>query len=168
MVDRNAEKTTLGIFDPNDGKVYVLRSNIQSAEEARRVLLHELVGHKGLRTALGKDFDNVLEQIYKEMPKSERDFTKKKYNTDDVHVIAEEYLAKLAETHKDLNTLQKVYAYIRDRIRKVFGLHYSDNDINYLFRLSKQAIREDNKEIPKRSEERRVGKECRSRWSTYQ
>src|SRR5438874_11761248 len=44
--------------------------------------------------------------------------------------------------------------------------HLADSEIVFGFRL-RQALAEDHHVIQPRSEERRVGKECRTRWAPY-
>ena len=56
---------TKGIYDPNTGEVSILVDNIDSIDEAKRVVFHEKLGHEGLTALLGSnkavmDFGNFL------------------------------------------------------------------------------------------------------------
>lgn len=51
-----------GWFDPKTGEVVVVMPNHVSTEDAVQTVLHEVVGHKGLRAVLGEDFDGFLKR----------------------------------------------------------------------------------------------------------
>ena len=46
---------TKGIYDPNTGEVSLLVDNIDSIDEAKRVVFHEKLGHEGLKALLGSN-----------------------------------------------------------------------------------------------------------------
>jgi len=46
-----------------DGKVYLLASQLATAQDVARVLMHEALGHHGLRGVFGTALNSVLEQI---------------------------------------------------------------------------------------------------------
>jgi len=138
-----------GVYDEKTGDIYVVQSKINSTEDARRLLLHEAVGHKGMRLALGKDYRQLLRDVYDQMDEGDKKHFRDIYSTrdskgnivrPDLYTIADEYLASKAEKAEKTTWLQDIYARIRNIIRKTFGLKYSDNDINYLFKLSKKAL----------------------------
>ena len=62
---------------------------------------------------------------------------------------------------------------IIDRLKKVFGIHSispameTDSDTDEIFECVKALAQTRGRFRINRSEERRVGKECRSRWSPY-
>lgn len=47
---------SVAYFDPNSGEVYVYAPAIPNTEEARKTVLHEVLGHKGLRNVT-QEFD---------------------------------------------------------------------------------------------------------------
>ena len=56
-----------------DGRVYVYLPNCHDAGEAARVVLHEVVGHLGLRELIGEQhFDTFLGELYRALPDSVR------------------------------------------------------------------------------------------------
>ncbi len=56
-----------------DGKVYVYLPNCRDAGEAARVVLHEVVGHLGLRELIGGEYyDTFLSELYRALPDSVR------------------------------------------------------------------------------------------------
>jgi len=67
------------------------------------------------------------------------------------------------------NDLEVFEIYLKENnlsVHKVFCLNISENEMKKRFTI--RGRRDDDYEVvKKRSEERRVGKECRSRWSPY-
>ncbi|MGN1211254.1 MAG: hypothetical protein ACI4TM_06170, partial [Candidatus Cryptobacteroides sp.] len=94
------------------GKMYVCPENHTDADDVVRTVLHEAVGHNGLRKLVGdKNLRSFLNEVFRNLPESERrkivDAAFRKYGMD-MHEATEEYLASLAETFdpaKNYNTL---------------------------------------------------------------
>jgi len=57
-----------GWYNPETGHVYIYEPNIDSPERFEKTLLHEVVGHKGLRDLLGiEGFNRLCDKVYKSM-----------------------------------------------------------------------------------------------------
>ncbi len=100
-----------------DGKIYIALENHPDANDVRRTVLHEAVGHEGLRRLVGeRNMNGFCMDVYKALPASERrkiaDAALQRYGGD-VYEATEEYLAELAE---DMDT-NKSYDTIWDEIR---------------------------------------------------
>ena len=113
-----------------DGKIYVCAENNADADDIKRTMLHEAVGHMGLRKLVGdKNMGDFCMQVYKMLPKSERakiaNAAAQKYglNFEDA---TEEYLAEMAETFD----LSEDYDTIWDRIRVVLHNAFAKIGIN--------------------------------------
>ncbi|MBE6389506.1 MAG: hypothetical protein E7043_04965 [Lentisphaerae bacterium] len=65
--------------------VHLIASNVRPSEVAR-TLGHEIIGHKGLRTVFGENFDALLDQVYKD-------------HFEEVSLLAQRY-------HRDTETLE--------------------------------------------------------------
>jgi hypothetical protein len=128
------------VFDPQSKTSYIIGSNIMDGAEARRVVLHEVVAHRGLRVALGDRFGEVLDLVYKGMNQSDIDRLAETYGND-YYEIAEEYIAEMAELDQSPTLLDKVIAKIRELIRKVYKLSYSDSEIRKLLAESKERLK---------------------------
>jgi tRNA G10 N-methylase Trm11 len=81
-----------------DGKIYLIGRNIDSPAEAQMIILHEVIGHYGLRNVFGKDMDKLLKQTYGLMSMRDRKKIAHDYGLDlsreeDQYVCAEEYIA---------------------------------------------------------------------------
>jgi hypothetical protein len=117
-----------GLF--HDGHVYLMSHSLTDPEDAGRVLLHEAIGHYGLHSSktLGRDLPKLLDEIHASV-KDTKDFKRiaalyeKIYgaqpNAQARRDLAEEYLAKVAETGKNPTIMQKVVAFVHDAMRRM-------------------------------------------------
>jgi len=131
-----------GFYD--DGKVYIVASEMQSKDDIARVVFHEALGHRGLQGVFGKALDGVLDNIYmgrrKEvLAKAEQyglDFTNKK----DRRIASEEVLAELAQTNPQIGYVKRAIAAIRNWLRENVpyfkNMEFTDADIVQAYILS--------------------------------
>ena len=68
----NAFPDGIGLFDPNNGKVFLFARNIRDADTARAVFAHDVIAHYGLRGFFGDSLGDVLVSIRNHNPKIER------------------------------------------------------------------------------------------------
>lgn len=68
----NALPDGMGLFDPNNGKVFLFARNIRDADTARAVFAHEVIAHYGLRGFFGDSLGDVLVSIRNHNPKIEK------------------------------------------------------------------------------------------------
>jgi hypothetical protein len=87
-----------GWYDPSTGEVVIVMPNNYSVADVEATVLHEIVGHKGLRELFGKDFDTFLSNVFDNVD----DETRRKIveramrNGWDFRKATKEYLASLA------------------------------------------------------------------------
>jgi len=116
------------------GAVYLVAPQIANTDQATRALLHEVLGHAGLRGTFGKDFAVLLDAIAK-MRKADLEAAAQHYGLDlaneaDRRIAAEEVLAKMAETQPTLGWVRKAIAAIRSWLRSAgFKLELTDDEI---------------------------------------
>lgn len=121
-----------GMYSVKTGEVYVVRNEITDVADAQRTILHEVVGHKGLRGMLGDKFDDFCEEVLRGMKEDEKESWIKKYEGNR-QLAAEEYVASFAEEYRDLSAWEKVKADFREVLRKVgIRIKLSDGDLKYL------------------------------------
>ena len=88
-----------GWFDAKTGKIVVVLSNHHSVSDVVKTILHEGVGHYGLRALFGQHFDQFLDNVFQYADRDVRqrivDLAKK--HDWDFREATEEYLAGLAE-----------------------------------------------------------------------
>lgn len=121
------------------GSVYVLSSQMNSAKDIERVVLHETLGHFGLRKTFGKELESILKQLAVARTKDVKDKAAS-YGLDpakesDRLIAAEEVLAEMAQNNPQAGFVKRAIAAIRNWLRKHgFNLQLTDNDIvvNYL------------------------------------
>lgn len=119
------------------GKVYLLASQLPTPQDAARVLMHEALGHHGLRGVFGKDLDAVLEQIVA----VRRDEVRRKaaeYGLDYESpkqrlAAAEEVLAEWAQSRPEMGYVRRAVAAIRTWVRRhvpgMRGRTFTDDEI---------------------------------------
>lgn len=131
--------------------VYLLASRIPDRMRMEQVLLHEVVGHYGLRKMLGGDLDRVLDQIwFAHGGKTRADFLIRQYypdgsfdarNKEHRHEIAEELIAHLAEQNRGQTLVERAVAIIRRGLRKLgFTLDFTVEDIVDLLRRARRTV----------------------------
>jgi len=73
----------LGLFDPKTGQVYMVMDEITDAADAQATMLHEIVGHKGIRGLFGDRIGEFTSRVLDSMPEDERKKWVDKYNGDE-------------------------------------------------------------------------------------
>lgn len=113
-----------------DGKVYLVAKNIKNPEDAKRVLLHEVIGHDGIRRAFkdmtGSDkIDTLMANVFNshraEVVKEAKRRNIKTDSRAGKLVAADEWIARLAETElsKPSQALNQLLAYIKKALRSL-------------------------------------------------
>ncbi|MFV0554437.1 MAG: hypothetical protein ACK5LR_07005, partial [Mangrovibacterium sp.] len=130
-----------GIFDAATGQVFIVGENINNKEEVRAIVLHELLAHKGLRNVFGENekLDRFLQGVYDSMTEVDKENLRQLYG-DDQLLIAEEYIASMAERYKKPNLIKRTIARVRSLVREVFGVSYSHNDIMSILARSERGF----------------------------
>jgi hypothetical protein len=147
LTDR--QKMAKGWFNTKTGEVVVNMDNADSPEDAQRTILHETVGHYGLRNLLGNNFTHLLDSVWKNdairnsiierFRNSGGDFTKFDQDRE-----VDEYMARMAENTTDHN----LWHYVCDQVRSAIanakiklGFRLSDNDIRSLIQASYSKLK---------------------------
>lgn len=112
------------------GTVYVVSSQISSAQELATVLFHEALGHAGLRGVFGAALKHVLKQLAA-LNRPAVEAKAKQYGLDmgkeqDRLIAAEEVLTGLAQTRPESTWVQKAIAAIRGWLRENLPAIFSD------------------------------------------
>lgn len=135
-----------GYYDKATGKIVVNINNHQDVQDVIQTILHEAVGHYGLRQLFGQHFNTFLENVYAAADMDVRrritELALRKYGGN-FHVATEEYLASLAED-TNYESLSKGFW---PRIKQLFlrmlraiglegfadrGVTLSDNELRYI------------------------------------
>jgi len=143
---RGFEKGTQGVFDPVTGQVYLVADNLPSVERAQQVLLHETVGHYGIRSLLGGQLDSYMDQVADQFP-AQVQMAARSHGLD-LNVVserrraAEEALAEMTEEGAQPTLLDRVLGPIKAALRSLgFKLQLTDRDLRNLIGRSYRYLR---------------------------
>ena len=136
METEHEKRNTTGMYDQGafNDDIYIIANNITSSEEAIETLLHEVVGHFGLRQVLAPwRFDEFMDMVIKSFPKDVRSIANE-YGLDwndiaERRIAAEEFIAHTAQRvlagqsvkEKAQQILTKVVEAMRDVVRWATG-----------------------------------------------
>lgn len=132
-----------------EGKAYLLACNLASVEEGIRQALHEMVGHVGLRSLLGGQFEPVMLNLYENFPRQHDAWQTvlNRYAYLDTGTeagkvaIGEELTAFLAETDAAPSELDMIKAEVRNQIRIAFpDLPMTEADVKALIQRSRESL----------------------------
>lgn len=136
MIERGVK--IKGWYDPRTNKVYIYAPNATNTNDVRATILHEVIGHEGLRDAFGEAFDDFISSVF---GNASKDIQQKiislsaKYGYD-VNLATEEYIASQAESGFESNTFfGKVREYFHRMLSAAklrLGFRISDNEIRYM------------------------------------
>jgi hypothetical protein len=132
------------------GKAYVIADSIGSTNDAVEALMHEALGHFGLRGVFGSKMEAVLRDVVKNR-RAEVEAKAKQYGLDpksdkDMLEAAEEVLAVMAQTKPGLPFVKRAIAIIRNFLRDLgFDIKMSDADIIQKYILPARAFVESGK-----------------------
>ena len=150
IVDENPrrqrnKRASKGWYDSKTGEVFIVMPNNNNAADIQATILHEVVTHKGLRGLLGENFETMMDNIFKNVPKNVRQAlvveALSSYNGN-VRIATEEYLARIAERGIPEPS---IWGKIKSAIKEVFrnmgiNLVMTDEDIAYLLWKSKNRL----------------------------
>jgi hypothetical protein len=134
-----------GVFDPDTGHVWLLGSGISTPKEVVEIVLHESVGHYGMRAVVGPEWYEFMDWIARS----------KKYGPEVVRVAedqrktlqeaAEEWFAIQVEKSGgklDATLWQKFLYYIRQWLRRIgVNIQFSEPELRNLMMRANEAAR---------------------------
>lgn len=135
------KRRAYGWYDMETGEVVIVLPNCRDEAEVQATILHEVVGHKGLRELVGEEkYNDLLRRVWSSLDLATKAKKQKQYG----HplIAADEYLASLAEENVEPNVLKRILAQVRNWLREVLGMDIklSDNDLRYLLWRSKHNL----------------------------
>jgi len=140
--DRDIEKRmrkSRGWYDTRTGEVVIVFQKNRSVADAQKTVLHEVVGHLGLRKLLGSEFAPTMESIFDSLPTDLQVVLNQKYGSK--VLSAEEYASTMAETMSDPGIIQRIVSAFKDAMRKLgVKLKMTDGDIMNLLWKSKNRL----------------------------
>ena len=144
-----SEKSSKGFYNTKTGEVVIVLDNNTSTHDIEQTIVHEVVGHKGLRGLLGsKGLYTLLDSIYNNMSDSQKKDIQERARRNGwrLYTAVEEYLAEQAENtvwDSDSASLwQNIKHYITEALRNIgFRLFPNLKDARYWIWLSQNQLR---------------------------
>lgn len=137
-----------GWYDDVQDKVVINLPNNMNADEIRRTVVHEIVGHKGFAELFGNYYYDFLEEVYSRGSSEVRagiESYSKRFGGS-YHAAADEYLATLSErtytTPEQRSIMRRFRDFVKDMLRR-FNLYrgaISENELVSLIQRHHSAI----------------------------
>lgn len=136
------QRRSKGWFNTGTGEIVVVLPNATGIEDVQATILHEAVGHKGLRELIGDDeFDDFLDKVYAAASVNTRreivNLARRSHW--DFRLATEEYIAGLAENgfagRENRTLFEKIKDFFRDmlsRAKIALGVNIGDNELRYM------------------------------------
>ena len=143
------EATAKGFYNPRTGKVVIVLDNNSSTLDIEQTVVHEIIGHKGLRGLLGKqNYYKIMNAVYDNLPQDEKDKINEaaRRNGWQMYTAIDEYLADQAENMvwdaKSASLWQNVKHYLAEALRTLgFIIKPNLKDARYWLWLSKNQLK---------------------------
>nr|DAO69053.1 MAG TPA: Type I restriction enzyme [Caudoviricetes sp.] len=139
---QESQRKSKGWFNTRTGEIVVVLPNATGIEDVQATILHEAVGHKGLRELVGDDrFDDFLDKVYAAATKATRleIVSLARRNHWDFRLATEEYIAGLAEKGFSGRENRTLFGKIKDffldmlsRAKIALGFNIGDNELRYM------------------------------------
>lgn len=142
------ERKVKAWFDTGTREVFFYIPNATDVNDAKVSILHEVVGHKGLRNLFGTEnetkFDSMMMDLFEKLPLNVRseiaDMAVSRY-ANNMSVAMDEYLAEQAEKDETPGWWDRIVSAIRDFFRKMgIDVKLSENDVKYLLWRSRKKL----------------------------
>lgn len=142
-----------GFFNKKTGKITIVIPNHTDMADVEKTLLHEAVAHYGLRKLFGDNFDNFLDNVYRNAEYDIRErISEMSSNHDwDVRTATEEYLAGLAEGTNFENMPDGFWSKIKQfflqmlhsiGFKNLTGVAMGNNELRYVLWRSYENLKE--------------------------
>jgi predicted double-glycine peptidase len=137
---RSGKQRIFGYFDPRTDTTYIVANNMKSRNMINSVLVHEIIGHRGVFAVLKgserKEVFNLIKDAYADTEAGRKlienyglDLTKEK----DQDTFSKELIARMAEKGENPSLMDKIIAFVKNALRRaMFELKISDAEIRAL------------------------------------
>ena len=145
-----------GYYNPNTGEMTICMDNVTDERDAIATVMHETVGHHGLRKLLGDKFNETMVRIHAALDAKGRRWVNSYMqrhglqpgDSDAIIRGMEEYLAHLAESgdfkNSVWNDIKEILGRIIDAIFGTDGFVFTDRELNYILRASYENLKDPN------------------------
>lgn len=129
------------------GRAYVVSDNLRTPAEIEETLLHEIVGHHGLREIMGDDFTKLLDDVYLSVGRRGLAPIAEEYGFDlndktQRRQAAEEHLAHIAQTNPQSKLWDRFVRMFTAALRRLgFRIRLTSAEIRDLLLKAKEFAR---------------------------
>lgn len=136
-----------GFYDPKSGRMGIILHHTPDKRTIARVMMHEIVGHRGIRGLLGEQSYRFYEEVYASMPASLRESYTRRYGSR--QEAADEYIADLAGRMYRENPFRQLWeelvALFRGSLRALgIKVKLNESDIRFILREARRQSRSGN------------------------
>lgn len=146
---RAERKNSKGWYDPETDEITIVMSNIENVLDLQQTILHEVVGHRGLRNMFGENFGSFLKDVYNNGDsRTVRSIDHIQMSGEyTLQGATEEYLSRLAEksslNEQETGVMEKFRNFVSKSLRKM-GIplknKLTDNDLRDMLWKSRSAL----------------------------
>jgi hypothetical protein len=134
--------TVYGAYDRTTDTTYIVADSVKDVRNAHAILIHEVIGHRGVEAVLSEDEQYDVMQAAVDAYEGSDLLNKivKDYELDlgdRVHryIAGRELIAHMAESGEKPTVMQRIIGIVRDALRRLnFRLKWTDTDIKNLIR----------------------------------
>lgn len=142
--DQARKAAAKGWYEPITDKIFIVLDNATSVEDVQKTIMHEAIGHKGLRSVLGESFEPTMIKVYDSLDPANK--TKYMGSHGCKVTAAEEFLSDLAESNITTSLGKRALSYIKDALRSIgIPIKFTDDDLKNLLLKSKSTLELDRK-----------------------
>lgn len=138
-MQHRAGRRVAGWYQQRTDEVVIFLPDVKDVEDVKKTILHEVVGHKGMKELFGDEFDNFLLDVFTGANETVRGEISQRMSRNgwNAALATEEYLAELAETEPDVSLWDRVVVAFKKMLRK-FGIDMSvsNRELRYLLKQS--------------------------------
>ena len=151
-LNADIDPTARGLFIPNSMTSYLVADNLHSKSEARTVFSHEVVGHYGIQSMLGDEFNSILDEVQDMKANGDpevvaaAEVVMNREGQLSREQEAEEIIAVMAEGLESRSLMTRVYDAIRMWMKRTFSSNYiaSNGNLRDLVLDAKRHVYTDN------------------------
>ena len=151
-----------GAYHPSTETVYIIADNVTGYRDSILTLVHEALGHFGLRSVLGGNYESTMNRLYETNREVRKLADKKIKGGLDKATAVEEVLAEAIEDRVPAETalgkaIQNIKNIVRQFLNKIGLKNLTDKEINSLLDSARDYVVEGRTEaVPGRVEGRAV------------
>ena len=154
-----------GAYDPDTGTIYLIGDQIRTADQAKRVLAHEAIGHHSFERIMGDELPKVFADVLKMGAQGDAkvgpifEGVERDYAGAPDEVLAAETVARMAEEGVRNSIMTRVVAKVRRFLRGLgMRLSYSYAEVQDMLRRAARHLQTPSRPVPSTDVQRRQGK----------